>query len=66
LHILQKKEQHIATGNDSFFSNKKTFNLICAINYLMQVTYHFCSKNKIPSRHKHIQPFPVKSRKNAN
>jgi len=28
--------------------------------------YHFCSKNIIPSRHKHIQPFPVKSHKNAN
>jgi len=25
----------------------------------MQVMYHFCSKNTIPSRHKHIQPFPV-------
>jgi len=32
----------------------------------MQVMYHFFSKNTIPSRHKHIQPFPVKLHKNSN
>jgi len=31
----------------------------------MQVVYHFCSKNIIQSRHKRIQPFPVKLHKNA-
>jgi len=32
----------------------------------MQVMYHFCSKNTIPSRHKHNQSFPVKLHKNAD
>jgi len=32
----------------------------------MQVMYQLCSKNTIPSKHKHIQPFPVKLDKNAN
>jgi len=30
----------------------------------MQVMYHWCSKNTIPSKHKYIQPFPVKLHKN--
>jgi len=32
----------------------------------MQVMYHLCSKHTIPSKHKHIQPFPVKLDKNVN
>jgi len=31
----------------------------------VSVLYHFCSKNAIPTRHKHIQPFPVKLHQNA-
>jgi len=32
----------------------------------MQVMYHFCSKHTISSKHKHIQPSPVKLHKDAN
>jgi len=32
----------------------------------MQIMYHLCSKNTIPSKHKYIQPFPVKLHKNIN
>jgi len=32
----------------------------------MQVMYHLRSKNKILSKHKQIQPFPVELDKNAN
>jgi len=34
-----------------FLLKRNTFNLNCAINYLMQVMYQFCSKKTIRSRH---------------
>ena len=35
------------------------------INNLMQVMYHLCLKNMIPSKHCYIKPFPFKLHKNA-
>jgi len=32
----------------------------------MQVMYHLCSVNTTPSKHKYIQPFPVKLHKNVD
>jgi len=49
LHILEKIKQYIAIANDKFYK-RNTFNLNCTTKYLMQVMYHMCSKDTIPSK----------------
>jgi len=61
--VLPDKIVNLTKKNQKSLLKRNTFNLNCAIDYLMQVMYQFYSKNTIPSRHKHIQPFPFKLHK---
>jgi len=56
VYLTKKIKQYIAIANNNFFKNG-TFSLNSAIHYLMQVMYQLRSKNTIPSKHAHIQPF---------
>jgi len=48
---LTKNQTTYCNRKRQFLSKRNTFNLNCVINYLIQVIYYFCSKNKIPSKH---------------
>jgi len=49
VYLTETLNGRIASAKDNFFK-LNTFNLNYKINYLMQVIYHLCSKNKIPMK----------------
>ena len=62
LYILQRKSNNMILQLQMTISLKMEHifkNLNCTNNGQVCMHY-FCSKNTIPSKHKHIQPFPVK------
>jgi len=58
---LTKNQQHYNCTRP-FLLKWNTFEL----HNKIQVMYHLCLKNTIPSKDKYIQPFPVKLHKNVN